>query len=113
MRDILPGDLPLAVVPDASFGPEQTVTLGPGDVLALVTDGFVEWARHDGQGRREEFGLGRLRESLRRHAGLPGSEMIRAIAADAAAFAAPRAQEDDLTMVVIRRKERPAGAAAR
>lgn len=113
VRDILPGDLPLAIVPDASFGPEQTVTLAPGDVLALVTDGFVEWARHDEHGRREEFGIGRLRESLRRHAALAGPDLIRAIAADAAAFASPRPQEDDLTMVIIRRKGEPSRAGTR
>jgi serine phosphatase RsbU (regulator of sigma subunit) len=107
VREIMPHDMPLAINPDQSFGPADSITLAPGDVLALVTDGFVEWARHDGHGKREEFGLQRLRESLRRHADLAASDMIAAITADVSAFAGAHSQQDDLTMVVIRRTHHP------
>jgi phosphoserine phosphatase RsbU/P len=103
VRDVLPKDLPLAIEPEAVFGPAQGIALEPGDVLALVTDGFVEWARHDGAGRREQFGMERLRESFRRHARLPAAAMIEAITADVTAFAGQERQQDDLTMVIIRR----------
>jgi serine phosphatase RsbU (regulator of sigma subunit) len=103
VRDIMPGDMPLAIDAGQSFGPAQAVTLAEGDVLALVTDGFVEWARPGPEGRREFFGLPRLREALRRHSNLPAREMIEAVAADVAAFAGAARQQDDLTMVVIRR----------
>lgn len=95
-------DLPLAVIADNEFGPGQEIAMKPGDVLALVTDGFVEWARHV-SGKREEFGVERLRESLKKHAGLGATEMIERITADVAAFAGGEGQQDDLTMVVIRR----------
>jgi serine phosphatase RsbU (regulator of sigma subunit) len=72
-------------------------------VLALVTDGFVEWARAEEGGRGEMFGIERLRASLARHAGLASADLIRAVAGEAEAFAGAGAQEDDLTMVVIRR----------
>lgn len=103
VSDIFPQDLPLAVEPDVTFGPARLLSLAPGDVLALITDGFVEWARASNGRAREQFGMDRLRDSLRRHAALPAAPMIEAVAADAAAFAQGEKQQDDLTMVVIRR----------
>jgi len=103
VQDILPGDLPLAIEPDTTFGPPQSITMKPGDVLALITDGFVEWAKRDANGNRDEFGIERLRESLGRHANLPAAAMIEAITADVSAFTNPTPQQDDLTIVVIRR----------
>jgi serine phosphatase RsbU (regulator of sigma subunit) len=103
VEDIMAHNLPLAVEPDLTFGPAQTIHLARGDVLALVTDGFSEWARIEPDGRRIEFGLARLRDSLRRHALLPAAAMIEAITRDVAAFTHPAPQQDDLTMVVIRR----------
>jgi serine phosphatase RsbU (regulator of sigma subunit) len=47
--------------------------------------------------------LDRLRDSLRRHAALSSEAPVKAVAADVAAFAGDAPQEDDLTMVVIRR----------
>lgn len=86
--------------------------MNPGDVLALITDGFTEWSRFDRDGRREQFGLDRLRDSLRRHAHRPAADMIRAITEDVTAFAGATPQQDDLTMVIIRRGERVNGAPA-
>ncbi|MBK7403435.1 MAG: PP2C family protein-serine/threonine phosphatase [Phycisphaerales bacterium] len=105
VQDILPQGMPLAVASDTCFEPAASLPLGPGDVLALITDGFVEWSRFDASGRREQFGLTRLRESLRRHAHLAAGPMIAAVAADVADFAGDEAQQDDLTMVVVRRTD--------
>jgi serine phosphatase RsbU (regulator of sigma subunit) len=109
VQDILPQDMPLAVMADQSFGPPQSIAMAPGDVLALVTDGFVEWSRSGDHGRREQFGLDRLRNALRQHAGLPASAMIKAITAEVSAFAGQERQQDDLTMVVIRRQNAALG----
>lgn len=103
VQDILPQDLPLAIEPNMDFGPAQPIEMARGDVLALVTDGFVEWSRLGPDGRGEEFGLARLQESLCRHAHLTASAMIEAITADVATFAGSTPQQDDLTMVIIRR----------
>ncbi len=102
LRDIMASDMPLAVLADGEFGPALTVDMKPGDVLALATDGFVEWARHD-NGKREQFGTERLRQSLRKNAHLPATAIIDAITAEVEAFAGGERQQDDLTMVVIRR----------
>lgn len=103
VEDILPRDLPLAVLPDATFGPAIPFHMQPGDVLALVTDGLVEWTRRAEGARPEQFGLARLRDALRRHASLDAHAMIRAITAEVAAFANPTPQQDDVTIAIIRR----------
>jgi phosphoserine phosphatase len=103
VTDILAQDLPLAVISDATFGPAHSLTLAPGDVLALITDGFVEWTRPGQNEKQEQFGLERLRESLKRHVKLPAKTMIEAVAMDVALFAGGEPQQDDLTMVIIKR----------
>lgn len=103
VRDILPRDLPLAIMADSTFGPAEPVAMQPGDVLALVTDGYVEWPRLNADGRAEQFGIDRLRESLRQHGRLRAAEMIQAITADVERFADPTPQHDDLTLTIIRR----------
>jgi phosphoserine phosphatase len=104
VEEIVPDDLPLAVLPDATFGPARAVGLAPGDMLVLVTDGFFEWARAGAA--PERFGLERLRASLAAHAGKPPAALIEAVAADVTAFAGGEPQQDDLTMVVVRRSQR-------
>ncbi len=105
VEDLPPRDVPLAVLPDAAFGPAEALRLEPGDVLAFVTDGFTEWARPatSPNSPREQFGLDRLRESLARHARKPPAQVIEGVVADVTAFAGASPQSDDMTMVVIRR----------
>jgi serine phosphatase RsbU (regulator of sigma subunit) len=104
VEDILPQGLPLAVMADAEFGPHREVELREGDVLALVTDGIVEWSRPSEGGKGEQFGIERLRDALRRHAHLPAAEVIEAVAKEVGTFAGGAPQQDDLTMVVVKRK---------
>lgn len=86
-----------AILPGHDSGPSG------GGMLALVTDGFVEWPRREANGEREDFGVKRLSESLAKYANLSAEQMIEAITADVTRFAYPSPQLDDLTMVVIRR----------
>jgi serine phosphatase RsbU (regulator of sigma subunit) len=104
-REIMPQGMPLAVEPDGDFGPVMSIPMAAGDVLALVTDGFVEWARSDENGHHEQFGTSRLRAAVARHAHLPAAQIIEAITRDVTAFTHPTPQQDDLTMVIIRRVE--------
>lgn len=109
IRDILPHDVPLAVLPDTQYAPPPSIVMQPGDVLALVTDGYVEWPRtapaasHADRQPAEQFGLERLRAALHRHAHLPANQLIQAITAEVEAFAQGSPQRDDLTMVLLRR----------
>ena len=70
--------------------------LEPGDAAVLFTDGLLE-ARRDG----EFYGEQRLDRALERHAGLPASELARALVEDCHAFAGELG--DDLAVVVLRR----------
>ena len=103
VSDINPNDVPLAIIPDFTFSAAQNVGMAGGDVLALVTDGFFEWSRPSTDGKRDDYGLERLRASLARHAGKTAAEITEALAADVGEFASGEPQQDDLTVVVIKR----------
>ncbi|MFO0973238.1 MAG: SpoIIE family protein phosphatase [Phycisphaerae bacterium] len=72
--------------------------LRPGDVLTFVTDGVIEALDYEGQ----QFGRGRLHDSIRAHAGLAAPHLAQQILWDVRRFAGLAAQSDDLTVVVVR-----------
>ena len=92
-------NLPLGVFRPMSVGPSRSLTLEPGDVVLLITDGFFEWA--DPEERR--YGMQRLRRFLKQHHGSAPESFIRALHEDVLAFARGTPQEDDLTAVIIKR----------
>ena len=71
--------------------------LFPGDLLAIYTDGITE--AFDAQ--YEEFGEGRLVETLQAHRELPAQDLIAAIYEDVRGFS-PQEQHDDMTLIVAR-----------
>lgn len=75
------------------------VTLGPGDLLALYTDGVVEPADAEG----EEFGLERLERHLRAATGQPAGDAILSVVHATRTWAQASAYADDFTLVVVRR----------
>ncbi len=91
--------LPLAVLDDATWTPER-FTFEPGDMAVLLTDGFFETSRDDG----EQFGEPRVIEILARHAGEPLAQLIERLDAATSEFRGSAPQHDDLTAVLIRRK---------
>jgi len=97
--EILPaGGLPLGLLPHASFRME-TLTLAPGDLLCLYSDGVTECAAPGD----EEFGLERLTRLVsRKHSSLP-REIVEAIEEATGRFAAGLPQADDQTVVIVRR----------
>ena len=76
----------------------DTLTLNPGDALALYTDGVTE-AMNPVQ---ELYGEARLLEHLAEHDGLDVRAACQALAADVHAFASGAEQSDDITMLVLR-----------
>jgi phosphoserine phosphatase RsbU/P len=76
----------------------QTLKLSPGDILLLYTDGVTE--ARDGQ--KEEFGLERLEELVRRNASLSSAELVRVIRQEHEAYLNGKAPEDDTTLVAIK-----------
>jgi sigma-B regulation protein RsbU (phosphoserine phosphatase) len=91
--------IPFGLIPDSDYGPANEFVLEPADSLLLVTDGIFEWTNPSG----ESFGLERLREAIRALATSPADDMIRGLYDKAHQFAGDVAQEDDVTIVIIRR----------
>ena len=71
--------------------------LGPGDVLALYTDGVTESFNEAG----DEFGEDRLIDALRQRRELPSRPMLESIV-DAVRSFSPHEQHDDITMIVAK-----------
>ncbi|HVP48265.1 MAG TPA: SpoIIE family protein phosphatase [Bryobacteraceae bacterium] len=74
----------------------RQVQLGPGDVLAIFSDGVTEAMRGE-----EEFGEERFIDELRLRWRLPVSEMVGAILGSVQEFS-EGTQSDDLTLVIVR-----------
>jgi phosphoserine phosphatase len=102
--DYKPTSFPLAAMPLERLRPATTVELEPGDVLALVSDGIFEHPNAAG----EQFGEPRVRELLARHHRKSTAELCAVLLDEVRAFAAGAPQEDDMTIVLVKR----AGAAA-
>jgi len=71
--------------------------LNNGDMLALYTDGITESFNDGG----EEFGEGRLLDSLRRHRGLAPQDALGRILDEVLHFS-PREQHDDITLILAK-----------
>src|SRR5205823_169209 len=67
---------PLGFSPDLDYDPPVAVQFAAGDILAVMTDGFFEWAQGDG---REQFGTARVCDCLRRFRDRPAAEIIQNI----------------------------------
>jgi len=71
--------------------------LAAGDLLAIYTDGITEaFDAHD-----DEFGEGRLVETLQAHRELPPRDLIAAVYDGVRRFS-PQEQRDDMTLIVAR-----------
>jgi sigma-B regulation protein RsbU (phosphoserine phosphatase) len=81
---------------------EGSLTLGPGDLIALYSDGVTE-AVND---RDEEFGTERLVAVLRHSASIPAQEIVARIVAAVERFTAGAPQFDDITLLVVKRTDR-------
>lgn len=99
VEELLPQGCPLGVAPEIERADSAVIFLRPGDMLAVFTDGFSEWA--DASGR--QFGNDRLGASLARGRDLPAAGLIAAIHGDLLAFTGGTPQPDDLTAVVVKR----------
>jgi serine phosphatase RsbU (regulator of sigma subunit) len=83
-----------------SASPAETlISLAPGDLLVLYTDGVTD-ARSPS---RRLFGERRLLAEIRAARGRPADEVGAAIVAAVDAFSAGAPQFDDLTLVIVRR----------
>ena len=79
---------------------EQTVALETGDVLVVYSDGIPEaWKSKD-----ENYGIDRLKEAVKKFAHLGSAVAIKeAILKDVKEFAAGYKQQDDITLIVLKK----------
>jgi len=90
--------IPLGVIDEATYGQAGPLTLSPGEVVLIGTDGIWE-ARN---ARKEMFGKPRLRELLSASADRPAEEIHAAVVEAVRRFRGTQPQEDDITLVVIK-----------
>jgi serine phosphatase RsbU (regulator of sigma subunit) len=53
-------DVPLGILPKLTVESSQVLTLQEGDLVLLITDGFLEWENNNG----EQFGNARFEQTL-------------------------------------------------
>jgi serine phosphatase RsbU (regulator of sigma subunit) len=97
-EELKAGGVPLGLLPAARFQ-SRALTLEPGDLLCIYSDGITEAAAPD----YEEFGMERLIDLLRAGAGRPLAELVEAITHAVGEFAQGLPQGDDQTLVLLRR----------
>lgn len=94
-----PQGIPLGLMPEAGYGAPHVIRMNPGDILCLVTDGFLEWNNPQGA----EYGLDRLQGALRTLCDLQPDAMIQGLYQSVIDFAQGTEQQDDLTAVIVKR----------
>lgn len=93
--------LPMAVVDDLPLTASPPLQFAAGDLFILITDGFYEWRRPDG----EQFGMERLLEVIRTHRDRPCAEIIGYMRDAVVDFSQGTTQPDDLTAIVLKRED--------
>ena len=92
------GGLPLGIEAHWQYEEYSAPLLPAGAVIVLGTDGIWEARSPSG----EMFGKDRLREVMRANAQRSADDISAAITTAVAAFRAGAAQEDDITLVVVK-----------
>jgi len=88
----------LGLWPDTQYHDAPSLTLEPGDLLVVLTDGVEEAADADAG----LFGAERVLEIIRSRRHLPAQAIVKALHAATRAFAHEGRQADDVTVVVVR-----------
>ncbi len=89
--------LPLGVTPIEGYD-EQRVEAGPGDLLVLYTDGFIEAMDREG----DMFGLERLERVISEHGASELREVAARIGESVRAHSGTDAQADDESLLLVR-----------
>ena len=98
--------LPLGILPDLWDAMPVKLSMKPGDIVVLITDGFLEWENTSG----EQFGTDRLAAIIREFSDREPEVIIAELYDAVLKFAQGTPQQDDLTAVLI--KHSPSAIAA-
>jgi serine phosphatase RsbU (regulator of sigma subunit) len=91
--------LPLGILPDLWDAVPVQLSMKPGDIVLLITDGFFEWENSAG----EQFGTDRLEAAVREFSDREPELIIAELYDSVLNFAKGTPQQDDLTAVLIKR----------
>ncbi|MBN1890063.1 MAG: SpoIIE family protein phosphatase [Thermoflexales bacterium] len=92
------GGMPLGVMPESPAYRSMTLTLQPGDVLVLSSDGLVEAMNESS----ELYGFERLLARIQDAPGGSAQELQEWVLSDVGAFMGQAEQHDDMTLIVLR-----------
>lgn len=98
VRELSSTGLPLGLVRDKTKFCAPPISLEPGQLVLLLTDGVVEAQSPEGR----LFGIDRVLELVRAHRDKPAAEVVETVYEAARSFAGDAAQADDITAVVIK-----------
>ena len=87
----------IGVDPNQRFA-QSLLDLESGDVITMYTDGVTEALDFEDRA----YGESRLRDSIRRHADLPATQLAEQLLWDVRRFAGLADQSDDITIVVVK-----------
>ena len=90
---------PMGAMPLAKLRPAIEISLAPDDVLVLLTDGIYEYADATGA----QFGVQRVEQVLREHYRGDSATLARHLLQAVRDFARGAPQDDDVTMVLLKR----------
>jgi len=90
---------PLALLPGITYKPAETLKFDRGDVLVLLTDGFIEWENASG----DDFGIDRIKAVVRAHRDKGPAAIIAELRAAVIGFAGNTPQLDDLTALIVKK----------
>lgn len=91
--------VPLGIMSGLSLGKRSVIELLPGDIVALITDGIFEYEDR----AQEQFGVDRLTNLLRADPLEPLPSLIERIVRGVESFAGGTPQNDDMTILLVRR----------
>ena len=97
-EELKPTGMPVGLMPNAAYT-QASVTLNPGDLLVLYTDGITEAANPDD----DEYGIERLAEVCKQHREATLDDLAAAIEQNLDDFAQGVPYADDRTFVLTRR----------
>lgn len=92
------GGIPLGLFGAKPYETYDAEPLAKGDVVVLSTDGIWEAKRTDG----EFYGMDRLQQIVREHAGKSAEDIAEAIRSDHTELCGEHCHEDDVTFVVAK-----------
>jgi serine phosphatase RsbU (regulator of sigma subunit) len=99
VKTLLPSTgTPLGIDPDADFGGGLALTLNPGEMVLLVTDGILEAQSPEGA----VFGSGRVLDVVRAERTRPARQIVESLHQAVQDFVRPMPVSDDITTVVVK-----------